>query len=97
MKRLSDIQIAEKMKDVPLWQKEGNTINRLFTFKTFLDGIQFINEVAKIAEEADHHPDIDIRYRRILLSLSTHSEGGLTEKDFDMAKKIDKLLEGEKL
>lgn len=91
MKRLSVTEIQEKMKDIPLWQKEGICINRLIEFKNFLDGIKFINEVAKIAEETDHHPDIDIRYRRVLFSLSTHSEGGLTEKDFDMAKKIDGL------
>lgn len=90
----SDHDIKNKLKDLPDWQRDGNVIKRQITFKSFLDGINCINKVAEAAEEADHHPDIDIRYRKVLFALSTHSEGGLTDKDFDMAKKINALVKG---
>lgn len=92
MTRLSEQEIMKSLTDLPEWEREGNAIRRKIKFNEYMDGIQFVNKVSEIAEEADHHPDIDIRYTRILFTLSTHSEGGLTKKDFELAKKIDKLI-----
>jgi 4a-hydroxytetrahydrobiopterin dehydratase len=64
----------------------------VFSFSTFPDGISFVTRVADLAEEAEHHPDIDIRYSTVTLRLATHSEGGITQKDADLARRIDGLL-----
>jgi len=74
---------------VPEWKKRARTIRRRFEFKGFLDAIDFVNRVARKAEKSDHHPDIDIRWNKVTLALSTHSEGGLTAKDFAMARQCD--------
>ena len=73
------------------WSRNGAEIRRTFEFDSFLPAIAFVNRVADAAESADHHPDIDIRYSRVTLALSTHSAGGLTSRDFDLAAKIDDL------
>lgn len=70
----------------------GKNLSREFEFDNFLDGIHFVDNVAKVAEEKNHHPDIDIRYTKITTNLSTHTVGGLTENDFIMAAKIDELI-----
>ena len=76
------------------WELEDNKkIKRTFTFKTFREGIEFVNRVADIAEEENHHPDIHILYTKVTLVLTTHAMGGLSENDFIMAAKID-LLHG---
>lgn len=73
--------------------RDGNhKLRRQFSFKTFLDGIEFVNKVAKIAESEGHHPDVSISYNKIQLDLFTHAVGGLSENDFIMAAKIDKLV-----
>ncbi len=71
------------------WARDGDAIHREFTFKDFAAAMAFVNKVAQAAEAADHHPDIDIRYNRVTMALSTHSEGGVTEKDFALASRID--------
>ena len=71
------------------WQRRGDEICKEFKFADFRQAMRFVNRVADAADAADHHPDIDIRYNRVAISLSTHSEGGITEKDFDLASKID--------
>ncbi|MGA9061578.1 MAG: 4a-hydroxytetrahydrobiopterin dehydratase [Terracidiphilus sp.] len=76
---------------LPGWQIEAGELVRTFQFKDFLAALQFVNRVGKLAEEAGHHPDIDIRYNRVRLSLVTHDAGGLTEKDFDLAARAQKL------
>jgi 4a-hydroxytetrahydrobiopterin dehydratase len=73
------------MKSVPGWARRSRTIHRKFEFRGFEEAIDFVNRVAKKAERHDHHPDIDIRWNKVTLALSTHSEGGLTGKDFAMA------------
>lgn len=80
-------QISEKW-----YIPEGKQLKREFEFNNFLDGIHFVDDVAKAAEEKHHHPDIDIRYNKITTTLSTHTVGGLTENDFIMAAKIDDLI-----
>ena len=89
MAKLNDTEIAQRLKALPTWVREGDAIRKTFTFGKFADGIQFVDRVAVAADAMDHHPDIDIRYTTIALTLSTHSAGGLTAKDFDLAEKID--------
>jgi 4a-hydroxytetrahydrobiopterin dehydratase len=91
--RLSDIAIQRELGSLPGWSRRGDVITKTFQFKKFLTGIDFVNAVAKAAEAADHHPDLDIRYTKIICSLSTHSAGGITQKDLDLAKKIDRAQE----
>ncbi len=93
MTKLSETEIAAGMQSVPKWERREDEIKRLFAFDTFMDGIAFVMKVANVAENADHHPDIDIRYKKVLMTLSTHSEGGLTGKDFELAREIDALYE----
>lgn len=82
------------MKKVPEWELEDDErITRTFEFDEFREGIEFVNDVAEIAEEADHHPDIDIRWTRVSLTLTTHDAGGLTEQDFEVAQRIDTLVD----
>ena len=94
MARLFDNkEIKEALKDLPAWEAEGKNIERTFEFEDFEQSIDFVNGVAELAEEAEHHPDIDIRYNKVRVILSTHSKGGLTDMDFDLAEKIDTLVD----
>src|SRR4051794_6203684 len=90
--RLSEQEITTALPDLPDWTRFGNTIGRTIRFPDFMSGIEFVKKVAELAEEADHHPDIDIRYRNIRFELSTHDAGGLTERDFALARRIDQEL-----
>lgn len=81
------------LKKLPQWDNDKKHIERVFEFDDFNDAIEFVNGVAEIAEEEDHHPEIDIRYGKVTLRLSTHSEGGLTDLDFEVAEKIDTLVD----
>jgi 4a-hydroxytetrahydrobiopterin dehydratase len=91
--RLSDISIQRELGNLPGWSRRGDVITKTFQFRDFLTGIDFVASVAKAANAADHHPDIDIRYTKVICALSTHSAGGITQKDLDMAKKIDQAQE----
>jgi 4a-hydroxytetrahydrobiopterin dehydratase len=79
------------LEEVPKWKLSDNSIERTLTFGGFSAAIEFVVQVAKEAEEMNHHPDIDIRWNKVKLVLSTHSAGGLTDADFLLARKIDKL------
>ena len=92
--RLLPDEISDKIKDLSGWQLQGNAIEKQYVFESFMPAIEFVNRVAPLAEEADHHPDITINYRRVTMALSTHSAGGLTSNDFDLAKKIDGVSTG---
>jgi 4a-hydroxytetrahydrobiopterin dehydratase len=87
--RLSDPDVAAGLRDLPEWQREGDEIVREFRFEAFMDAVNFVNAVAQRAEAANHHPDIDIRYNRVRIALSTHSAGGITSKDLDLAREVD--------
>ncbi len=76
--------------NLPGWSRRGDAITKTFQFRDFLTGINFVPAVAKAADAADHHPDIDIRYTKVTCTLSTHSAGGITQKDLDMARAIEK-------
>jgi 4a-hydroxytetrahydrobiopterin dehydratase len=91
MEKLTASQIKTSLSSVPDWKKKGAAITRTYQFKDFPAAIKFVNAVAKPAEKAWHHPDIDIRWNKVTLTLSTHDAGGLTEKDFSLAKKFDRL------
>jgi 4a-hydroxytetrahydrobiopterin dehydratase len=90
--KLERQQVAEQLQKLTLWTLQGNQIERLLTFENFVDAMIFVNRVAEIAEEEGHHPDIRIVYNRVTLTLSTHDAGGLTQKDFRLAHRIDSLL-----
>ncbi len=91
MAKLNLAPLKTALTAVPDWEKKGATITRVYQFKDFPAAIKFVNSVARLAEKAWHHPDIDIRWNKVTLTLTTHDEGGLTEKDFDLAKKFDRL------
>jgi 4a-hydroxytetrahydrobiopterin dehydratase len=91
MPRLAKKQITKKLAGMKGWKLVGGEIRKTWEMKDFVHAIGFVNSVALLAERANHHPDIDIRWNRITLTLSTHSAGGLTGKDFDLAAQIDGL------
>jgi 4a-hydroxytetrahydrobiopterin dehydratase len=90
MTLLSKAEIAEQLKTLDGWTLEGDAIRKQYTFKGFPEAIAFLNRLVPDAEQADHHPDITVNYRRVMLSWSTHDEGGLTAKDIAGAKMADR-------
>jgi 4a-hydroxytetrahydrobiopterin dehydratase len=90
MAKLSHADVDERMKSLKGWLLQGDEISRQFTFRDFPEAIAFVNRLVPEAEAADHHPDIQINYKRVTLTYSTHSEGGLTEKDFAGAAMADR-------
>ena len=91
--RLSDIAIQRELGNLPGWSRRGDVITKTYQFRTFMGGIDFVVAVAKAAEAADHHPDLDIRYTKIVCALSTHSAGGITQNDLDLAKQMERIAE----
>ena len=91
MPKLSRAEVEERMKKLRGWTLERDAIKKQYTFAGFPEAIAFVNRLAPEAEKADHHPDILISYKRVTLTYSTHSEGGLTEKDFAGAGTADRL------
>ena len=89
MLTLHDIQLG--MQNLKNWALDGNSILKEIEFKDFKEAMQFVNKVSEIAENKGHHPDIFIFYNKVRLILTTHSSGGLTEKDFELAEEIDKI------
>jgi len=92
MQALTDQQTVALLETVPEWHVEAGELVRMFQFPDFVAAMRFVNHVAELAEAAGHHPDIDIRYNRVRLALTTHDSGGLTSKDFDLAAKADKVI-----
>jgi 4a-hydroxytetrahydrobiopterin dehydratase len=89
MARLDGQQIARELQSLPGWEFKDNAISKLYRFEEFMDGIKLVDRVAQIADAADHHPDIHINYTRVTFVCSTHSEGGVTEKDIRLARDIE--------
>jgi 4a-hydroxytetrahydrobiopterin dehydratase len=85
MTKLSDVEIASRLRSLPDWKVESGELTHTFTFKDFVGSLGFVNKVGELAEKVGHHPDIDIRYNRVRLGLVTHDAGGITAKDFDLA------------
>ena len=88
---LTDAEIQQALGSLQGWQRNGTAIQRVFRFPDFKAAMQFVNKVADAAEEANHHPDIDIRYSTVTTALVSHDSGGVTQRDILMAGKIDRI------
>jgi 4a-hydroxytetrahydrobiopterin dehydratase len=92
MAAFSPAEIAQHLTAIPDWKLEKGAFTRSFSFTDFREAMSFVNSVAAVAERAGHHPDIDIRYNKVNLALSSHDAGGITAKDFSLAEEIGKIL-----
>lgn len=92
--RLAEPDIMQRLAKLPGWTRRGDAITRTFTFAGFPDAVAFVRRLVPPAEELEHHPDLDIRYNRVIVTLSTHDQGGLTAYDFDLAALIDGAVAG---
>ena len=91
--RLSDLDIQRALGSLPGWARRGEVLTKSYTFTTFADGIDFVQRVARAADAADHHPDIDIRYTKVVCTLSTHDAGGITQNDLSLAATIETVAD----
>jgi 4a-hydroxytetrahydrobiopterin dehydratase len=91
MPPLADAEIAAALAALPDWTREGAEIVKTFECESFPAAVAFVVQIGFLAEKADHHPDLDIRWRKVKVALSTHSAGGLTNRDFDLAAEIEAL------
>ena len=90
--KLTESEVAERLSALSGWSIESDTLVKTFTFPDFVAAIKFVNALAVAAEAADHHPDLDIRYNKVKVALTTHDSGGLTKNDFELAAKAEGLL-----
>jgi 4a-hydroxytetrahydrobiopterin dehydratase len=88
---LSDSELREALGRLVGWQRQGIAIERTFQFSDFAAAMQFVNRVADAAEQANHHPDIDIRYNKVVMTLVSHDSGGVTKRDVRMAERINQI------
>jgi 4a-hydroxytetrahydrobiopterin dehydratase len=91
MALLNDDQIRERLEGLEGWDRDGESIKKEFKLEDFKGSVDFVNRLTPVAEEMNHHPDLEISWNTVTVSISTHSEGGLTENDFELAGKIDSL------
>jgi len=91
MAKMSDSEIQEQMSTVKGWERHGDMLVRIWQFPTFRRALAFVNQVASLVERFDHHPDILLRFRTVQIELSTHVDGGLTARDFEMATELNGL------
>jgi len=89
MEKLAPDSIEDRLTELPEWSQTADSLQRTFNFENFVQAMDFVQQVAKHAEEQQHHPDILIRYNKVTLTLSTHDAGGITDKDFDLATLTD--------
>ncbi len=88
---MSDDENNDRLSKLGGWEREGDALERQFEFANFVGSVDFVNRITPVAEEMNHHPDLSISWNKVTVSLSTHSEGGITENDFELATKIDSL------
>jgi 4a-hydroxytetrahydrobiopterin dehydratase len=88
---LSDDEIEARLSGLDGWKRDGDALKRQLKFDDFQASVDFVNRITPVAEDMNHHPDICISWNTVDLSLSTHSEGGITEKDFELAEQVDQL------
>jgi 4a-hydroxytetrahydrobiopterin dehydratase len=88
---LSDEEVQTRLGQLDGWEREGESIRKRFKLDDFQGSVDFVNRITPIAEEMNHHPDVAISWNQVTLSLSTHSQGGITENDFELARRIDSL------
>jgi 4a-hydroxytetrahydrobiopterin dehydratase len=91
MTRLSDSELSNALKSLDGWSSANGELSKTYRFKDFVAAIGFVNRLAELAEQAQHHPDIDIRYNRVRIGLTTHDEGGISDKDIALAARIDSV------
>lgn len=91
MSTLSPSQIEKALQNLEDWEFKAEKLQKTFEFDDFVGAMGFVIEVAQLAEELEHHPDIDIRYNKVILKLTTHDEGGVTERDLRLARAIDNM------
>ena len=92
LKPMDSFQISSALETIPGWQRQGAAISRRYQFADFPTAMLFVNQVARMADELKHHPDIDIRWNMVTLALTTHEAGGLTDRDFTLARQFDRLV-----
>ena len=90
---LTPDDVATRLKDLQGWSHEGSTLTKRFTFKDFAEAVAFLDRITPVADEQNHHPDVSIHWNELTLTLWTHASGGLTERDFRLARAIDQLKE----
>ena len=90
--KLSDLEIQRALGSLSGWTRRGDTLTKTYTFERFADGIAFVDRVAKVADQMNHHPDIDVRYTKITMVLSTHDAGGITSSDLKLAESMEGLI-----
>ena len=90
MGKLTTDDLAAALAELPGWSRQGESIERTYSFANFRVALGFVGFVAEVAEEMGHHPDIDVRYNRVRLAVTTHDAGGLTAKDLELARRIDR-------
>lgn len=88
---LTDSEVQNALASLTGWKKSGPAIQRIFEFSDFKAAMQFVNKVADAAEQANHHPDIDIRYNKVTMALISHDSGGVTQRDIKMANRINQI------
>ena len=91
--KLEEEQISSSLAALPLWQRQEQVVTRTYEFKDFPEAMKFVNAVAALAEQAQHHPDLDVRWNKVTLAFTTHDAGGLTNKDFALARECDELAQ----
>ncbi len=88
--KLSDLEIRRALGALPGWARKGDALTKTYSFARFADGIRFVDAVASIADGMNHHPDIDVRYTNVTFTLSSHDAGGVTERDLELARAVEK-------
>ena len=91
MPPMNDEEIQVRLAELEGWERSGDSLRREFRFEDFVGSIDFVNRLTPVAEEMNHHPDLEISWNRVTVSLTTHSEGGITPNDFELASRIDSL------
>ena len=89
--KLSESDVEDRLRSLSDWRRTGDVILKTFEFANFIRAMEFVNQVAESAEEVQHHPDIDIRYNKVTIALTTHDAGGLTGNDFNFANFADEI------
>lgn len=90
--RLSEAEVERRLRPLMNWRRTGKRIYRVVKLEGFTDGVRLLRRIAEIADEMNHHPDVSLGYGRMRISLTTHDEGGLTDRDFKLARRIERLL-----
>ena len=91
MARMADEEIEARLEDLEGWERSGDSIRKQFRLDDFVGSVEFVNRLVAPAEDMGHHPDLEISWNKVTVSLSTHSQGGLTEADFDLAARVDAI------